>query len=111
MSGLPCSAAASLKAKADQSFQYPQEVLKRLGRIFGVRDFTPYLETVDPALADITYTAMCDGGDLPCGPGGCVNPALQDWMSALYDEKWCTQYAGKAGGARFASLLMYPLVK
>lgn len=110
MNGLPCAAGSAFKTKADKEYRYPESVAKRLGHLFGLQDFGPYLKTVDPAIADVTYTALCDGGNFPCGPGGCVDAVLQHELDGLYDKKWTSQF-GQGDGLKGSKLLMYPLIK
>mmetsp|Transcript_85130 Transcript_85130/g.237564 ORF Transcript_85130/g.237564 Transcript_85130/m.237564 type:complete len:477 (-) Transcript_85130:173-1603(-) len=110
MNGLPCPRGKMLSERQDRSFQYPSRILDALAHLFGLSDFRPYIAGIDPAVADVAYTALCDLGDLPCGPGGCISAALQSDLQTLYDSKWCEQDTGSNGGEEASRLLMQPLV-
>lgn len=110
MEGLPCPRGMQLTSLQDRSFAFPPDLVAELGRIFKVRDFEPHCLTVDPDIADVTYTSQCDGGELPCGPGGCIDDALQVRLAATYDAKWLDQYSGSLGGAEASRLTMQPLL-
>lgn len=111
--GLPCPRGKHLLTVQDQSFVYPADVVAELSRLFDVSDFEPYVygsNRVDPAIADITMTSLCDGGELPCGPGGCIDEALQRRLASIYDEKWYDQYEGHLGGQEASQVFFYPLL-
>jgi hypothetical protein len=111
MNGPNCPLGQALSKRQDAMFQMPANLVSELGRIFGVQDFSKSAQGVDPAIADVSYTALCDGGELPCGPGGCVNASLFETLEKYFNEKWCTQYTGAEGGQVSSELLMYPLYK
>lgn len=112
MNGLDCPRGSLLKIRQDKAFQYPPKIVSDLGHIFGIRKPASILRTVDPAIADVTYTALCDGSDqLPCGPAGCMNISLQKTLEGYYDKKWCNQFTGAQGGQESSELLMYPFIK
>lgn len=110
MQGLPCPRGEQLSSQQDDAFVFPSDLVKDLGRIFSVDDFSSHTKTVDPDIADITFTALCDGGELPCGPGGCVNKTLQARLVETYDAKWREQSSGDLGGAESSKLQLQPLL-
>eukprot|EP00747_Dinoflagellata_sp_TGD_P166000 gnl/TRDRNA2_/TRDRNA2_188133_c0_seq1.p1 gnl/TRDRNA2_/TRDRNA2_188133_c0~~gnl/TRDRNA2_/TRDRNA2_188133_c0_seq1.p1 ORF type:complete len:467 (-),score=70.75 gnl/TRDRNA2_/TRDRNA2_188133_c0_seq1:42-1400(-) len=61
-------------------------------------------------VSDDLLQSHCDGGALPCGPGGCVDAKLAERIQQDADRKWCETYSGKAGGLDAYRLKMQPLL-
>jgi len=111
MQGLPCPQADKMNAWQEDAIYFPTEQVAELGRLFNVSDFSPHCRTVDPNIADVAFTALCDGGELPCGPGGCISNELQARLEKSYNSKWSEQNSGNVGGQKASQLKMYPLLK
>jgi len=107
-----CARGDQLYNGADKKSFILKEQVVELGKLFNVSDFSPHCKSKDPDIADVAITSVCDGGELPCGPGNqCISHELQVRLQRSYDKKWYEQTAGRDGGLEASQLIMYPLLK
>jgi len=106
-----CPQGDMLYNKQASGLDFPLKQIEELGRLFNVSDFSPHCKSKDPDIADVAITSVCDGGELPGGPGGNISNELQVRLQSSYDKKWYEQTAGRDGGLQASQLIMYPLLK
>lgn len=104
--GVPCQRADDLSSAASKYMEgyIPNPELSHA---------TTYLLGTPEVLgvADDLLQTYCDGGDLPCGPGGCVNKPTAAGIERDLDTFWCETYGGKHGGLDASRLRYHVLLK
>jgi hypothetical protein len=91
-----CPRAAVLRKHAlhRSTGKVPERVELELATVFSQQDNDLLMPST---VTDIILSSMCNGGVMPCGPGGCINHTLKAELASLSDQEWCDTYTSEEG--------------
>lgn len=103
---IPCAKATNLAQVQEAVFAPTHGVGTSLAHLFGPA--AKHLRSVQAA--DAVYSTVCDRGQLPCGPNGCIDSELAQLIVSDADRHFCGRFAGQQGGAAATRLAFWPLL-